>query len=65
MTVAYACDCMCCVWEFHDEIILKGGGGGGGGNVKLEKNRIFLKNGKIVICFYSTDRKPGNFLDFR
>ena len=22
MNVAYACDCMCCVWEFRDEILL-------------------------------------------
>ena len=27
MTVAYAFDCMCCVWEFRDEILLRGGGG--------------------------------------
>ena len=31
MTVAYTCNCMCCVWEFRDEILVKWGGGGGGG----------------------------------
>ena len=40
---------MCCVWEFQVKILLKGGGG----NVKPEKNRFFLKNGKMVNCQYS------------
>ena len=35
MTVAYASDCMCCVWEFRDKILLKGGGGGGGGGGRM------------------------------
>ena len=25
MTIAYACDCLCCVWEFGDEILLREG----------------------------------------
>ena len=35
----------------------------GGENVKPEKNRIFLKNGKTVNCQNNTGRKPRNFLD--
>ena len=31
-----------CMWEFWDEILLRGGGGGE--NVKPGKNTIFLKN---------------------
>ena len=37
------------VREFRGQISFKGEGGGGGENVKLEKNSIFLKNGKTVI----------------
>ena len=49
MIFAYVCDYMSYVWEFRDEIILRGGG-----NVKLEKNQIFLRKGKAVIFRYST-----------
>ena len=31
--------------------------------VKPGKNSIFLKNGKMVICRYSTGGKSGNSLD--
>ena len=34
-------------------------------SVKPEKNSIFLKKGKMVICHYSTDGKSINFLDLR
>ena len=38
---------MCYVWEFRDEILLKGEGGGGGGeNVKPEKKIEFFEKGK-------------------
>ena len=43
--------------NFEDKIFL------GGENVKLGKNSIFLKNGKMVICRYSTSGKSGNSLD--
>ena len=48
MTVAYALDCrgMC--------VILGTKFFKGGENVKPEKNAIFLKNGKTVICRCST-----------
>ena len=67
MIIVYACDIECVsVCEFRGRNSFKRGGGGGGGggeNVKPEKNSIFLKNGKTVICFYSTGKKYGNFLD--
>ena len=47
--------CMCV--NFGNEIFL------GGENVKPEKNSIFQKNGKTVICCYSTGGKFGNSLD--
>ena len=31
--------------------------------VKSEKNSIFMKNGKTVICCYSTSEKSQHFLD--
>ena len=64
MTMAYACDCMYMCVNFWDEIFLReGGGGGGGGNLKLEKNSIFLKKSKTVICRNSICGKPKIFLD--
>ena len=34
-------------------------------NVKPEKNSIFLKKGKTIICRYITGGKSGNFLDMK
>ena len=44
--------------NFGDEILLRGGE-----CETREKNLIFLKKGKTVICCYATGGKSGNFLD--
>ena len=43
--------------NFEDDFFL------GGENVKLGKNSIFMKKGKMVIYCYSTGGKSGNSLD--
>ena len=49
MNVAYACNCMCCVWEFLDEILLRGG------ECKTRENLNFSKKRKKTIIWrYST-----------
>ena len=45
------------MWEFWEEILLRGE------NVKPEKNQISGKKGKMVNCQNSAGRKPENFLD--
>ena len=48
MIVAYACDCMCYVWKFWDEIILRGG------ECKTREKSNFSEkwqNNNLLLCY--------------